>query len=357
MKEPVPRLLAVSHLEGWEGQWDGLVDQAPLPSPFLRSWWLTSTAGPQRRFLLAVDGEQLMGGLALDERGWPGLQILHMMGSGHLCPDHMDLITAPGQKDLTISLLRTWFQRPGGRLLDLMGVPGNSRVVEALPIPVSRVRFAVAPWTPLPDDAKVYFAGLPSQLRRNIRRASTRLTAEGANHRSRRGPSAVEALKTLRTMHEAQWGDRSRFLSEFDRFAAACRLGAGADEVVVHELANDETVIATVVSFEVAGRVSLYQSARLTESRWRNAMSVLLNAVISDACDRGFSEVDFLRGEEPYKDGFAPRRRELFRLLAARGAAGRTARRTKSAASTTRRMAEDSVRAGLTAFGRGRPER
>jgi Acetyltransferase (GNAT) domain len=341
VKEPEPGLLAVSRLDGWEQQWDGLVDQAPLPSPFLRSWWLTGTAGPRRLFLLAVDGEQ----------------ILHMMGSGYLCPDHMDLIVAPGEEDVTSALLLGWFQRPGSRLLDLTGVPDHSRMAEALPVPVRRVPTAVAPWTPLPDDAKAYFGGLSSQLRRNIRRASTRLTAEGADHRSHRGPSAVESLETLRTMHAAQWGNRSRFLSEFDRFVGACRLGAEADEVVVHELANDETVIATVVSFEVAGRVSLYQSARLTEPRWRNAMSVLLNAVISDACDRGFSEVDFLRGEEGYKDGFAPRRRELFRLLAATGATGRTAQRAKSAASTTRQMAVDSVRAGRTAFGRVRPER
>jgi CelD/BcsL family acetyltransferase involved in cellulose biosynthesis len=158
-------------------------------------------------------------------------------------------------------------------------------------------------------------------------------------------------------MHEAQWGDRSRFLSQFGRFAEACRLGAEADEVVVHQLANDETVVSILVSFEVAGRVSLYQSARLTDSRWKNAMSVLLNAVISDACDRGFSEMDFLRGDEPYKDGFAPRRRELFRLLAARGATGRPARLAKSVASTTRGMTEDAVRAGRTAFGRVKPGR
>ncbi len=108
----MPRLLAVSRLDGWETQWDRLVDRAPLPSPFMRSWWLTGVAGPQRRFLLAVEGGRLMGGLALDERGWPGLEVLHMMGSGRLCPDHMDLIAAPGEEEVTISLFRAWFHRP-----------------------------------------------------------------------------------------------------------------------------------------------------------------------------------------------------------------------------------------------------
>ncbi len=350
------RLLDVPRLDGFEAQWDGLVDRAPLPTPFLRSWWLTGTAGRRRRFLLAVEGERLLGGLALDQRGGPGLEVIQMMGSGRLCPDHVDLVADRGAEVATIGLVREWFERPGGRLADLSGLPAGSLVQQALPGAV-RVPLSVAPWVRLPDDAGTYFAGLSSQFRRNIRRATARLTAEGAVHRSKRGGSVTGSLETLRTMHRSQWGSRSRFLSQYHRFATACRLGAEADEVVVHELATDDTVICLVVTFEVAGRVSLYQSARLTDARWRSAMSVLLNAVISDACDRGLDEVDFLRGEEPYKDAFRPERRELFRLLAASGATGGTARRAVSAAAAGRRMAEASVRAWRRKLGRARTGR
>ncbi len=82
-------------------------------------------------------------------------------------------------------------------------------------------------------------------------------------------------------------------------------------------------MVATVTAFEVAGRVSLYQSARLTDRRWRDATTVLLAAVIDDACARGFSEVDFLRGDEPYKGRFAPSHREMLRLVAGKGVVGR----------------------------------
>jgi CelD/BcsL family acetyltransferase involved in cellulose biosynthesis len=355
VKDSVPKLLVVSSLDGWKTQWDRLVDLSPLPSPFLRSWWLTGTGGPHRCFLLAVDRDQLLGGLALEEERRLGLQLLRMMSSGHLCPDHVDLLAAPGEEDATIRALRAWFRRPGARLLDLEGVPADSRLIEALPSPARRIPFAVAPWTPLPDDSKAYLAALSSQARRLVRRASTRLEAEGVIHRTNRGSSAVRSLETLRQLHQAQWGDRSRFLSHFDRFAAGCRLGAEFDEVVVHELAKGETVICTVVSFEVAGRVSLYQSARITDSPSRDAMSVLLTAIITDACDRGFTEVDFLRGEEPYKGKFAPKRREMFRLLAARGAVSRTARVAKTTAFTTRRIAERSVHVGRDAFSRVKP--
>lgn len=356
MSDPPSQLVEVSQLDGWATQWDRLVDEAPLPSPFLRSWWLTGAGGPQRCFVLAVAGERLVGGLAVDRRGWPGLDLVLMMGDGRLCPDHMDLVAAPGEEDVVIGLLADWFRRPGGRFVELAGVPGDSRVRRALPGTARCVPFAVAPWIPLPGDASTYLAGLSSQLRRNIRRATARVAAEGASHRSKRGPSAVESLGTLRAMHVAQWGSSSRFLTQFDRFAAACRLGVEADEVVVHELATDETVVSIVVSFEVAGRVSLYQSARLMDARWRNGMTVLLAAIISDACDRGFREVDLLRGEEPYKGGLAPERRELFKLLAASGTTGQAAKLAKSAVLTTRRMAEASVHAGRRAVNRMKTE-
>ena len=157
------------------------------------------------------------------------------------------------------------------------------------------------------------------------------MTAQGAAYRINRGRSAVGSLETLRRLHAAQWGGRSRFLPSFDRFAAACRLGAESDEVAVHELHVDGSVIAIMVSFEVAGRVSLYQSARLTDFSWRDATVVLLAAGISDACDRGFAEVDLLRGSEWYKNNFAPERRELLRLRTANAWPGQAGMRAELA--------------------------
>src|SRR5262252_9614952 len=77
-----PSLLDVPHLNGWAAQWDQLVDSSPLPSPFLRSWWLAGAGGPGRHFLLVVDGPHLLGGLALEQRH-PVLSV-RMMGDGSL---------------------------------------------------------------------------------------------------------------------------------------------------------------------------------------------------------------------------------------------------------------------------------
>jgi CelD/BcsL family acetyltransferase involved in cellulose biosynthesis len=316
-----PSLLDVPHLGGWAAPWDELVDSSPLPSPFLRSWWLTGAGGPGRHFLLVVDGARLLGGLALEKRR-PMLSV-RMMGDGSLCPDHLDLLAAPGHEAAVVSLLRDWLCRPGERLLDFKGIRAGSRLIEALPGSVRREPMSVAPFTPLPDSPEAYRATLRPQFRKNLRVSAKRLAAEGVTHQTIRGRAVLQRLDILRELHKSQWGSRSNFLPVFDRFAAGIAGGCTADEVVVHELGNDNLVVATVTAFEVAGRMSLYQSARLTDRRWRDATIVLLAAIIDDACARGFSEVDFLRGDEPYKGRFTADHREVLRLVAGQGAVGR----------------------------------
>jgi CelD/BcsL family acetyltransferase involved in cellulose biosynthesis len=318
---PASSLLDVPDLDRWAVQWDQLVDSSPLPSPFLRSWWLTGTGGPGRHFLLVIDGAHLLGGLAVEQHH--RMRSVRMMGDGPLCPDHLDLLAASGHEETVVSLLRDWFCRPGERLLDLKGIRAGSRLIEALPGRVRRQPMVVAPFTPLPDSPEAYRASLPAQFRKNLRVSAKRFAAEGVTHQAIRGQAALERLDILRELHRSQWGSRSGFLPVFDRFAAGFAAGCAADEVVVHELRNGDLVAATVTAFEVAGRVSLYQSARLTDRRWRGVTTVLLAAIIDDACARGFSEVDFLRGDEPYKGRFTRNHRQMSRLVAGKGVVGR----------------------------------
>jgi CelD/BcsL family acetyltransferase involved in cellulose biosynthesis len=231
-------------------------------------------------------------------------------------------LAGQGEEDVVVRVVGEWLRRPGARLFDLEGIRADSRLIAVLPGHVRRELLTVAPWVALPADFEDYRAARPANFRRNLRKASTRLTAEGATCRMERGQSVARSLGTLRQLHRAQWGDRSRFLPSFERFAGACRLAADVDEVAFHELTVGETVIAIFVTFEVSGRVSLYQSARLTENKWRDGATVLLAAVIADACNRGLDEVDFLRGDEDYKSSYAPQQRELFRLRAANGRMG-----------------------------------
>ena len=279
---------------------------------------------------------------------------VRVMGDGSLCPDHLDLLAAPGREAAVVTLLRDWLCRPGERLLDLKGVRAGSSLIEALPGRVRREPMAVAPFAPLPDSPEAYRATLPAQFRKNLRVSAKRLAAEGVTHQTIRGRAVLQRLDTLRELHQSQWGNRSNFLPVFDRFAAGFAGGCAADEVVVHELGNDDLVVATVTAFEVAGRVSLYQSARLTDRRWRDATNVLLAFIIDDACTRGFSEVDFLRGDELYKGRFTRNHREMVRLVAGQGVVGRLGGATKAATYQTRQTAVRCVHFGRSAVARWR---
>src|SRR5215813_6574372 len=198
-----PSLLDVPQLNGWAAQWDQLVDSSPLPSPFLRSWWLTGAGGLDRHFLLVVDGAHLLGALALEKRH--AMLSFRMMGDGALCPDHLDLLAAPGHEATVVILLQDWFCRRGERLLDLKGIRAGSRLIEALPGRVRREPMAVAPFTPLPDSPEAYRATLPSQFRRNLRASAKRLAAEGVTHQTIRGRAVLQRLETLRELHTSQW--------------------------------------------------------------------------------------------------------------------------------------------------------
>src|SRR5262249_8777833 len=205
-------------------------------SPCVRCWWVHATGVRRRRFLLVVRDDELLGGLALDEGRRLGLPYLRMMGSGPLCPDHLDLLARPGHEDAVVGAVRAWLGRPGSRLLDLEGIRPGSRLLGALPGRVRREPSGVAPWARLPTTGAAYLGARPPGFRRTLRKATARLTAAGAAHRISRGRSAIRSLETLRRLHAAQWEGRSRFLPSFDRFVAACRLAAETDEVAVHEL-------------------------------------------------------------------------------------------------------------------------
>jgi CelD/BcsL family acetyltransferase involved in cellulose biosynthesis len=344
-----------TRLDRLQPEWDALVEHLPLPSPFLRSWWLEQTAGSGPRFLLVMDGDVLVGGLALEEKRWFGVPCLRVMGAGTLCPDHIDTVALPDRQEDVLAALAVWLRRPGSRILDLEGVAGGSRLAATLPGRVHREVIAVAPWASLAADPDTWFRTRPRSFRTTLRKATRRLEGEAVAHRVLQGATISAALDTLRRLHRARWGERSNFLAAYDQFAAASRAGAARGEVAFHELVAGEEVVAAVSCFEVAGRVSLYQSGRRSEHRWRNAATVLLLKVVEDACRRGLAEVDLLRGDEPYKQNFASATRELLRLRAAHGLVGHLALDALLLGGRARRLAGGVLRQVQARLRRRRP--
>lgn len=330
------RVHVVDALAEHASAWDRLVDGMPIASPFLRSWWLSTTARGAACIALVFQGERLIGGLALERDRHLGVERLTALGSGPLCPDHLDAVAAPGAERMVASALRGWLGRPGDRLIDLQGVVGEAVVASALPGRVRRQLIATAPFMQLGPGASQQGS---ASLRRRTSRAQRRMARDAGSCRVERVDDVEAALGLLRRLHAQRWAGESRFLDDFDRFARACRAGAAAGEVVMNALRAGDEVVAVMAAFEVAGRMSYCQSGRDPDRRWRGAGTLLLARVIDDAGQRGLREADLLRGEETYKSDFATGERRLWRLRCATGPRSVAALTVDLAAEHGRRVA------------------
>jgi CelD/BcsL family acetyltransferase involved in cellulose biosynthesis len=340
--------VVVGALGDWAAAWDKLVEWAPVPSPFLRSWWLAAVATDAARYVLIVEDGQLVGGLALQiHRRVLGVTVYRSCADGALCPDHLDMLAVPGRELDVCHALLEWFTGPGARLLDLDGVVQNSLVAATFP-PSAATVIGEAPWDFLPDSGAAYLAARSANLRRLHRRSVERFAALGIEHR-RPGPHEIDgALDEFERMHRAR-PDRAWLLAEMPRLRPALRAGCAAGEVQIDVFRTPDRTVAVEISFRIAGALRMYQSARSLDRDMRDIGTVVLLEVLRVASDEGCHEADLLRGTEAYKFRFADRRRRLYRvqvahgmraqaLLAmlrwagrARGAAGRVRRRIRPA--------------------------
>ena len=322
----VIRRLVVPGLGQWAAAWDELVVQAAVPSPFLRSWWLNAVAGDKSEFILVLEGDDLVGGLALERRHRLGVPVYRFPGSGTLCPDHLDLLAKRGREPAVQRSIDEWFSRPGSRVLDLDGLAENS-LLEPTFANARTTTIDVAPWDELPTSASEYIATLSSNLRKTLRQTQRRFSEAGVSHRRiscsnpRCGDDAAAALHEFTRLQELR-GGRGALLREMPRLIPALMAGLDRGEVQLDVLKTADRVILVLISFQLGGAVRLYQSARLLDREWRDALAVTLLEVVRQACENGCRELDLLRGDESYKPRFVRQKRAIRRLRAAHGLLG-----------------------------------
>ncbi len=316
------RVEVLDRLDGHAAEWDRLVAASPLPSPFLRSWWLDHAATGRPTLVCCFDGERLVGGAAFETttmgRGRASLEVVRSLGQGPLAPDHLDVVADDVEGAAVTVAVLEWLHRPGTRLVDLDGLAARGRLGTALARDV--LETTAAPYAALGDDVAAYLAGRPGRVRSTVKRTAKRLERDGVTHR-RVGDDEIDgALERLATLHDGRWADASDFLTGWEQLERAARAGATRGDVTVHELvAEDGRVIASELDLCVGDRVAFYQAGRMTDHEWRGSGSVLRTRILEDAIARGAAEYDLLRGDEAYKAEWSTGRRELLRCRFAVG--------------------------------------
>ena len=202
--------IVLPELGRWAETWDELVAAAPLPTPFSRAWWLEHVSRYRPRYVLVVEGDELVGGIALEERVVTGISFVTMLGAGHLCPDHLDLVARPGYEDVVTAAVRTWISNTNARVMTLGGLVDGARWSarrsrtdrgsSRRPLLSSVSRAGRVP------------ASRSKNFRANIRKAVHRADREGLRYRHLDPTEASSGLVRLRELHVARWGD-SRFLA------------------------------------------------------------------------------------------------------------------------------------------------
>jgi CelD/BcsL family acetyltransferase involved in cellulose biosynthesis len=307
-------------LEQHREAWDSVGARQTLPSPFQRSWWLEGVAPHDTTYALVLDGDRLLGGLALRETRGAGVRRHASPGPAVLCPDHLDLMAAPGAEDVVAGVVGEWFARPGQRIVDVRGVADGSLLARALGAVPERLD--VAPYQSLPVTPETYLAGRSSNFRRSVRRAAKSLASKGIEHHRVSPADLPGAFAAFRELHEGREG-RGPLVAQMPALTRALSAGVAVGEARVDVLAAGSDVVAVSLAFVVADRLSLYQVARSLDGAYDGAGNMLLVAVIEDAVADGCHEVDLLRGGEGYKSSFADGTRVVGRLRTAHGSAAR----------------------------------
>ncbi len=336
MPSPDLRTEVLHHLGPHQQAWDRIVAEQPLPSPFLRSWWIDHAAETEPCVVACFDGDELVGGAAFErDRVGPAplaLERVRCLGQGVLAPDHLDLVaSAPHHLDVARAVL-AWLRRPGSRMLDLDGLAAGGTLATAFaPYEVDRI---AAPFADLTVGATAYLAGRPGKVRSTISRTSKRFARDGVTLDAVGADAAPgeldAALDDLARLHDARWSEDSAFLSGWDRVRAAVRDGAARGDVQLHRLLDEHgDAVAVELDLSVGPRVGFYQAGRRTEREWRGCGSVLRARIIEAAIDEGATEYDLLRGDEGYKTEWATGRRDLVHCVAGIGARGVAAVRAR----------------------------
>ena len=323
--------MKVDALTGWTGldetRWNDLVERSKLPSVFLTWQWQTQwakafTHGRPLHLLSVTDEDGSLAGLLPLYEDLPTR--LRLLG-GIDVSDYLDLVAAEGrEEEIWHSLLQ---HRAAERVeWDLHAIRAASPTMGLLPAlaPTYGLRVSATveercPVLSLPETWDAYLTGLSGKDRHELRRKMRKLERElpgtmVTSHHAAEGWDV--ALTRFLDLHRLSKVGKARFMDEqmerFFRDATGALAAAGWARLWFLE--HEGAAVASFLCFEYAGSVGLYNSgfdpvhARLAPG------IVLLAHVIMDAIDRRIPIFDFLRGEEPYKQGFGPTPEDLYQV-------------------------------------------
>jgi CelD/BcsL family acetyltransferase involved in cellulose biosynthesis len=311
-------LTEITSLEGFAGlrhDWNRLVDQIEVPSPF-HSWtwnwiWWKHFGSDRLRILVIGQPGEVRGIAQFHERRRGGLVTsLAPIGWGNRLTEHLDLLLPEPDRDQLLEQVISWLGRQSCAWTWLPGLPlgwagsGAVAAVHQKSIPFE--------FLDLPESWDLLVAGLNKSMRDNVKYYPKLMLRHGYDFRMRiaASPDEVsEALRTLIRLHRQRAEMRggvshrdyldSRSHQAFLAEVMPALAEAGQAKIGLLEVGDE--VVAAISWLERPESICLYYTG--FEPSWSkySVVTVATSEVLKYAISRGIGRIEFLRGTDPFK--------------------------------------------------------
>lgn len=320
----VEELQSLSGFEEAEEDWRTVLkgsaeNEVFLTHEWLRAWWETYSGRNELLILQASEGGRPVGFAPLmivKVARIPSWRKLQFVGTGP--SDRCGLIAEGDRTDVHRRLWDHLRGRGGWDVLELRDMRAEGATAKVLPTVFSGGERSedVAPFITLSGTMEDYLSALSSRTRKNISRGWRQLERDHGVEFVREADEsqAEESFRSFVELNRSRWRGKSvldaPLMAEFLGRAVARLSKRGV--VVFHKLVAAEGPIAIQLGFEYEGRYLDYLAGFDPQFADLSPGTVLLAKTIEDCYERGLTEVDLLRGSEPYKYRFnAVDRRQL----------------------------------------------
>jgi len=311
--------------------WDVLVRAMPRPSPvllhaWLHEWWRHYGEDGGLAVHVAYRDDRLIGALPLCVRSRLGLRVLTFVGGEHSAL--ADLLLDPGESPETAAALAGRVAGSEHDFADLFGLPGGSRLADALGD--SRLRLVERGEAPVLDIPgswdEAYRAKMSSKKRGQNRRRRRNLAKLGKVEVvvARTKDELATALEDAFVLHSLRWSGRP------DGSDFATPTGRRFHRAAILALADAD--VPRIVTTKVGGRPAAFHYFFALERRmyvhrmafdpalghhspgWLNTLDA-----IEAAAAEGANRVEFLGGAERYKVELSDRFEPLYEAFGLHG--------------------------------------
>ena len=332
----------IDTLHAFADDWDRLAAGNPFRSwAWNSAWWraygeMESNDRCRLWTLGVIDDQNRLRGLAPWYRYQSATKgtVVSFLGSGEVCSDYLGIMAAPGDESTVVSLITDWLLDPTGcptvgmpdrswqlqlgrwDLLHFDGIDNNDMLMNLFAKEIEgekSLRFNRTPgascWrVGLAPTIETFLSGTSKNFKRRFKRAQKMLDTSDDLHFE--SPSTIEELSRCTEILVDLHQKRRHFLGQpgcftstkFDRFHRAVLPELfRAGQANIHVIFKGDTPIMADYYLLGGGIVYAYQSGIDPDYLELGPGDIMNCALVTHCTEQGMLALDFLRGDEEYK--------------------------------------------------------